>query len=36
MAHAETQTTPDGVESCPVCHAEGRDVAVSVAHAGRN
>ena len=36
IAHAETQTAPDGAESCPVCHAEGRDVAVSVVHAGRN
>jgi len=36
IAHAATQTAPDGAESCPVCHAEGRDVAVSVVHAGRN
>ncbi len=36
MAHAATQTAPDGVESCPVCHAEGRDRAVSEVHAGRN
>ncbi len=36
MAHAETQTASDGVEACPVCHAEGREVAVSAAHSGRN
>ena len=36
IAHAQTQTAPDGVEACPVCHAEGREVAVSAAHAGRN
>lgn len=36
MAHAETQTAPDGVEACAVCHAEGREVPVSVVHAGRN
>ena len=36
IAHAETQTSPDGVESCPVCHAEGRDQAISELHAGRN
>lgn len=35
-AHAETQTASDGAEACAVCHAEGRDVAVSVAHSGRN
>lgn len=35
IAHAATQTA-DGVEACPVCHAEGRDQAVSTAHAGRN
>ena len=35
-AHAETQTTPEGAEACAVCHAEGREVAVSVAHSGRN
>ncbi|MBX3025008.1 OmcA/MtrC family decaheme c-type cytochrome [bacterium] len=31
MAHAETQTGSSG-EACEVCHAEGRDVAVSAAH----
>ncbi len=36
IAHAQTQTAPDGAEACAVCHAEGRDVAVSSAHAGRN
>jgi OmcA/MtrC family decaheme c-type cytochrome len=36
QAHVETQTAPDGAEACAVCHAEGRDVAVSVAHSGRN
>ncbi len=35
-AHAIAQTTPDGVESCPVCHEEGRSFAVSLLHAGRN
>lgn len=32
MAHAETQIGNSG-EACEVCHAEGRDVAVSAAHA---
>jgi OmcA/MtrC family decaheme c-type cytochrome len=36
MAHAETQTSTDGAEACPVCHSEGRDEAVSSVHAGRN
>jgi OmcA/MtrC family decaheme c-type cytochrome len=36
MAHAATQTGPDGVEACAVCHAEGRDYAVSRLHAARN
>jgi OmcA/MtrC family decaheme c-type cytochrome len=36
VAHADTQTAPDGVEACAVCHAEGRDFAVSQLHAGRN
>jgi OmcA/MtrC family decaheme c-type cytochrome len=36
MAHAETQTTGSGVESCPVCHEEGRAFAISELHAGRN
>jgi OmcA/MtrC family decaheme c-type cytochrome len=35
VAHAQAQTS-DGVESCPVCHEEGRDFAVSLLHAGRN
>jgi OmcA/MtrC family decaheme c-type cytochrome len=25
IAHAQTQTAPDGAEACAVCHAEGRD-----------
>lgn len=36
VAHAQTQTAPDGTEACAVCHAEGRDEAISVVHAGRN
>ena len=36
IAHAATQTAPDGTEACQVCHAEGRDQAVSAVHAGRN
>lgn len=35
-AHAQTQTTAGGAEACAVCHQEGREVAVSAAHAGRN
>jgi len=35
-AHAQTQTANDGSEACAVCHQEGREVAVSAAHAGRN
>jgi OmcA/MtrC family decaheme c-type cytochrome len=35
-AHAEAETTSNGEESCTVCHSEGRQVAVSAAHAGRN
>lgn len=35
-AHAATQTAPDGAEACAVCHQEGREFAVSRAHAGRN
>ncbi len=31
-----TQTAPDGEEACAVCHAEGREVAISTAHSGRN
>ncbi len=33
VAHAETQTSGGGDEACTVCHAEGREVAVSSAHA---
>jgi OmcA/MtrC family decaheme c-type cytochrome len=33
LAHAETQTTEDNREACSVCHMEGREVAVSNAHA---
>jgi OmcA/MtrC family decaheme c-type cytochrome len=33
MAHAATQTDLMGREACEVCHAEGRDVAVSESHA---
>ncbi len=33
IAHAETQTAPDGEEACPVCHEEGRAFAVSGLHA---
>ncbi len=32
-AHIELNTTPKGVEACNVCHAEGREVSVSKAHA---
>lgn len=32
-AHVESQTTSGGIESCEVCHAEGRPFAVSVMHA---
>jgi OmcA/MtrC family decaheme c-type cytochrome len=36
IAHAETNTAPDGTEACPVCHQEGAAFAVSTLHAGRN
>lgn len=36
MAHAETETTDDGEETCTVCHSEGRPFAVSELHAWRN
>jgi OmcA/MtrC family decaheme c-type cytochrome len=36
IAHAETNTAPDGTEACPVCHQEGAAFAVSALHAGRN
>ena len=32
-AHAETQTAAGGAEACAVCHSEGRESAVSSAHA---
>jgi OmcA/MtrC family decaheme c-type cytochrome len=35
-AHADSETASNGQESCPVCHSEGRDFAVSMLHAGRN
>jgi OmcA/MtrC family decaheme c-type cytochrome len=35
IAHAATQTAPNGTEACPVCHEEGRPFAVSVVHAER-
>lgn len=35
-AHAEAETTSGGAETCTVCHGEGREVAVSLVHAGRN
>jgi OmcA/MtrC family decaheme c-type cytochrome len=35
IAHAQTQTSPDGVEACPVCHEEGRPYAVSFVHSER-
>jgi OmcA/MtrC family decaheme c-type cytochrome len=34
IAHAQTQTAPDGAEACEVCHSEGRLAPVSAAHAG--
>jgi OmcA/MtrC family decaheme c-type cytochrome len=33
MAHAATMTSANGVEACPVCHAEGAPFAVSIVHA---
>ncbi|MEW6271150.1 MAG: OmcA/MtrC family decaheme c-type cytochrome [Thermodesulfobacteriota bacterium] len=36
IAHAQNETAPGGAEACAVCHGEGRDVAVSVAHEERN
>ncbi|MFQ5665348.1 MAG: OmcA/MtrC family decaheme c-type cytochrome [Candidatus Binatia bacterium] len=35
VAHAQTLTADDGAESCPVCHEEGRDFAVSLLHRER-
>ncbi|MDO8691776.1 MAG: OmcA/MtrC family decaheme c-type cytochrome, partial [Dehalococcoidia bacterium] len=31
--HAALQTTPEGAETCIICHGEGRDFAVSKVHA---
>jgi hypothetical protein len=31
-AHAEINTTSDGVEACDVCHGDGRDYAADVVH----
>jgi OmcA/MtrC family decaheme c-type cytochrome len=36
MAHAEAETTPDGEETCTVCHSEDRSFPTSELHAGRN
>jgi OmcA/MtrC family decaheme c-type cytochrome len=36
IAHAETNTAPDGTEACPVCHQEGAAFAVSAVHSRRN
>jgi hypothetical protein len=33
QAHAQLETGMGGQESCPVCHGEGRDFAVSKVHA---
>lgn len=30
--HTQLQTTPSAVETCPVCHGEGRDVAITKVH----
>ncbi|HPP00316.1 MAG: OmcA/MtrC family decaheme c-type cytochrome [Candidatus Omnitrophica bacterium] len=33
LAHAELNTTSEGIESCAVCHREGRDASIAEAHA---
>ncbi len=32
IAHAQLNTTSDGIESCAVCHREGRDASIIMAH----
>lgn len=34
-AHIELQTTPTGAESCGVCHGDGKDLSVELAHKTR-